>query len=110
LANLSVNAILITFMKKITKEQVEELAKLARIGLTDDEKESLSKEMTTVLDYVQMLDEVETKNIHPTSQVTGLKNVLRDDKIKQSDISITERLKNAPDKENTSIKVRKVFE
>ncbi len=97
-------------MKEISKEQVEELAKLARLGLTDKEKASLAKEMTAILDYVQMLDEVKTESVQPTNQVTGLENIFRNDQIIPSRLSIGERLENAPSKENTFIKVKKVLE
>lgn len=97
-------------MKKISKQQVEELAKLARLGLTDKEKSSLAKEMTAILNYARMLDDVDTKNVRPTSQVTGLNNVLRKDKFIPTNIPIEDRLKNAPSREKTFIKVKKVLD
>lgn len=97
-------------MKEISIQQVEDLAKLARLGLTENEKLSLAKEMTAILNYARMLDEVDTETVQPTSQVAGLYNVLRKDEIVPTDISVDDRLKNAPVKENTFIKVKKVLE
>jgi aspartyl-tRNA(Asn)/glutamyl-tRNA(Gln) amidotransferase subunit C len=97
-------------MKEISKQQVEELAKLARLGLTEKEKLSLAKEMTAILNYARMLDEVDTKNVQPTSQVTSLDNVLRKDEFTPSDIPIEEKLRNAPAREKTFIRVKKVLE
>jgi len=97
-------------MKEISKEQVEELAKLARLGLTEQEKTSLAKEMTSILNYVQILDEVDIKNVQPTSQITGLNNIFRNDKMLPSDIPIEKKLMNAPIKEKTFIKVKKVLD
>ncbi len=99
-----------TFMRKITKEQVEDLAKLARLGLTDAEKTSLAREMTVILEYSMLLDEVDTKGVQPTSQTTELKNIFRKDCKVISDIDINEKLQNAPVKEKSFIKVKKVLE
>ena len=99
-----------TFMRKITKEQVEDLAKLARLGLTDAEKTSLAREMTAILEYSMLLDEVDTKGVQPTSQTTELKNIFRKDCKVISDIDINEKLQNAPVKEKSFIKVKKVLE
>ena len=97
-------------MKEISLKQVEELARLARLGLTEQEKASLAKEMTVILNYVQILDEVSTKNIQPTNQVTGLNSVLRKDEKTVSHILLKEILANVPATENTFIKVKKVLE
>ncbi len=97
-------------MRKITKEQVEDLAKLARLGLTDAEKTSLAREMTVILEYSMLLDEVDTKGVQPTSQTTELKNIFRKDCKVISDIDINEKLQNAPVKEKSFIKVKKVLE
>lgn len=66
---------------KLTKEQVEKLAHLARLKLTDDEIERLSGELTDILDYVEMLGELDTDGVPETAQVTGLSNVVRKDEI-----------------------------
>lgn len=68
---------------KLSKEQVRHTAKLARLKLTEEEVELYSRQLSQVLDYMDILDEVDTSSVEPTSQVTGLKNVYREDKIKR---------------------------
>jgi len=65
--------------KKISLKEVEHIAELARIELTEEEKKKFSDELSDVLGYVEQLQEVDTKNIEPVSQVTGLINVVRED-------------------------------
>jgi aspartyl-tRNA(Asn)/glutamyl-tRNA(Gln) amidotransferase subunit C len=67
---------------KLTKEQVLKIAGLARLKLTDEEVSRLSNELTDILTYVEMLSEVDTSNVPITSQVTGLSNVLREDRVR----------------------------
>ena len=63
---------------------IEHLAKLARLKLTDAEKELFSKQMGTVIKYIEKLSELDTKNVEPTAHVLGLNNVFRDDAVKKS--------------------------
>ncbi|MDD5692953.1 MAG: Asp-tRNA(Asn)/Glu-tRNA(Gln) amidotransferase subunit GatC [Patescibacteria group bacterium] len=97
-------------MKEISIQQVEDLAKLARLGLTEQEKTSIAKEMTEILNYAQSLNEVNTENVQPTNQVTGLDNVFRIDQKIDSDIPIESRLGNTPSVEDNFIKVKKVLD
>ncbi len=69
-------------MTALTKDQVRHIAKLARLTLTEAEVEKFAKEMTSILQYVDMLTEVDTKNVQPTAQVTGQTNVFREDAIR----------------------------
>ena len=62
---------------------IEHLAKLARLKLTDVEKELFSKQMGTVIKYIEKLSELDTKNVEPTAHVLGLNNVFRDDAVKK---------------------------
>jgi len=96
-------------MNKITTDEVEKLAKLARLGLTADEISSLSVEMTTILEYVKQLDEVDVSGVEPTSQVTGLDGVTREDVVVRSAIVREELLSNTPDTDNGFIKVKSVL-
>jgi len=96
-------------MNKITTTDIDKLAQLARLGLTGAEKESLATEMTAILDYVKQLDEVDVSKVEPTSQVTGLCNVTREDKMVNCDIERDEILSNAPETENGFIKVKSVL-
>lgn len=63
----------------ISLKDIGHIAKLARLDLSDKEKQKYSKELSEILDYMEKLNEVDTKNIEPTSQVTGLTNVFRKD-------------------------------
>jgi aspartyl-tRNA(Asn)/glutamyl-tRNA(Gln) amidotransferase subunit C len=67
-------------MKKLTKDQVLHIAKLANLTLTQKEVKKFQQDLTDILDYISVLDELDTKNVKPTSQVMGLKNVFRQDK------------------------------
>ena len=62
---------------------IEHLAKLARLKLTDAEKELFSKQMGTVIKYIENLSELDTKNVEPTAHVLGLNNSIRDDAVKK---------------------------
>ena len=62
---------------------IEHLAKLARLKLTDAEKELFSKQMGTVIKYIEKLSELDTKNVEPTAHVLGLNNVFRDHAVKK---------------------------
>lgn len=68
-------------MKKISKKEVEHLAKLANFKLSKKEVEKFQKQLSEILDYFNLLQEVRTLKVKPTSQVTGLENVLRDDQV-----------------------------
>ena len=95
----------------LTKEEVQRIAQLARLHLTDDEIERYRDELAKVLDYIGELQKLDLKNIEPTTQVTGLVNRLRDDVAVPSDAAVRERLLEAlPDSENGYVKVKAVFE
>lgn len=96
-------------MPKLTKDEVVALAKLSRLRLTEEEIKSLQSELTEILNYVAVLDEVDTKSLAPTYQVTGLKNVMRPDEIKQYTAKPEELLKNAPATEKGQFKVKRVL-
>jgi aspartyl-tRNA(Asn)/glutamyl-tRNA(Gln) amidotransferase subunit C len=64
----------------LNASQVAHIAKLARLGLKDGEEDKFAHQLSDILGYMEMLNEVDTANVEPTSQVTGLTNVLREDK------------------------------
>ena len=70
-------------MTQLTADQVRHIAKLARLKLSDEEVTKFTKELTSILGYVDMLGEVDTKSVEPTAQVTGQVNVLREDTIRE---------------------------
>lgn len=65
--------------RKISTGQVEHIAKLARIELSEKEKEKFANELSSILDYFEKLNQVDTAKIKPVSQVTGLLNITRGD-------------------------------
>jgi aspartyl-tRNA(Asn)/glutamyl-tRNA(Gln) amidotransferase subunit C len=96
-------------MENITGIEVEKLAKLARLGLTKDETILFSKQMSEILNYSKILDEVDTKGVEPTSQVTGASNVFREDEVIDCEIKTEELLSNTPSTEGDFIKVGTVL-
>ena len=58
---------------------IEHIAKLSRLKLTDEEKEKFSNQMGTIIGYIEKLSELDTKNVEPTAHVLGLNNVFRED-------------------------------
>lgn len=63
----------------ITPDDVKKLATLARLNLTDDEVERFTHDLDAIVGYIEQLQEVAVAGVEPTSQVTGLENVLRED-------------------------------
>lgn len=72
-------------MTTLTKDNVLHIAKLARLTLSPAEVDSMTKELSSILNYIEILSEVNTKNVEPTAQVTGITNALRDDTVIQSE-------------------------
>lgn len=92
---------------------VKHIAKLARLGITNDEEEKFAKELSAILDFVAKLNEADTEGVEPTANVTGVTNVFRDDEtnLLSGDESVkTGILANAPEKERGYFKVRRVLE
>lgn len=77
----------------LSEDQVKHVAKLARIKLTDAEVKKFGKQLSAVLDYMDILNEVDTKKVTETSQVTGLKNVMEKDVILSGQAGKDELLK-----------------
>jgi aspartyl-tRNA(Asn)/glutamyl-tRNA(Gln) amidotransferase subunit C len=80
----------------LTKDQVLHIAKLARLQLTSEEIDKMTKELSSILDYVKVLDEVDTATTEPTSQVTGLTNAFREDEVRPSSATPDKLLENSP--------------
>jgi aspartyl-tRNA(Asn)/glutamyl-tRNA(Gln) amidotransferase subunit C len=96
-------------MAKLTRGDVLKLARLSRLKLTDEEIEQLRGELSGILDYVEILGKVDTKDLKPTYQVTGLKNVFRDDTVKNYGYKTEDLLKNAPAVEDGQFRVKRVL-
>ncbi len=94
--------------QNLRKEEIEHLAQLSRIGLKTDEVERHQQEISKILRYFNELQSLDTSKVPPFTSF-GLKNRVRDDEIKKSEISREEILLNAPSKERGFIKVKSVF-
>ena len=68
----------------IDREQVLHVARLARLRLSDDEVERMSSELSTILDHIEKISELDLENVEPTSHVVEVENVLRDDEPRES--------------------------
>uniref|UniRef100_UPI004027F179 Asp-tRNA(Asn)/Glu-tRNA(Gln) amidotransferase subunit GatC n=1 Tax=Candidatus Scatousia sp. TaxID=3085663 RepID=UPI004027F179 len=91
----------------ITIKDVEHVAKLARLELTEDEKELYTKQLGDVLKYVDQMNEVDTSNVKPMTQVIDFVNVMREDKVVYEHTK-EELMANAPEEENGFFKVPKI--
>ena len=96
-------------MAKLSLVEVETIAELAKLSLTDAEKATFQEQLSAILDYAEMLQRVDTTNIPPTASAIPLSNVMRPDEVTLS-LSNEEALFNAPESEDGSFKVRAVLE
>lgn len=96
-------------MAKLTREDVLKLARLARLALTDDEIEEFRTELEKILDYVTMLQDVDASGLQPTTQVTGLKNVMRADEVRDYGVSREDLLNLVPHRQDNDIKVQRMI-
>jgi aspartyl-tRNA(Asn)/glutamyl-tRNA(Gln) amidotransferase subunit C len=93
----------------VTLKDVEHVAKLARLALTDAEKVRFTEQMNAILKYAEKLNELDTEDVEPTSHVLPVRNVLREDEARPS-WPIEETLLNAPDEEEGQFRVPAVLE
>jgi aspartyl-tRNA(Asn)/glutamyl-tRNA(Gln) amidotransferase subunit C len=94
---------------KLTIEQVEHIALLARLNLTQEEKERYSEQLSAILDYADSLKEIDTSGILPTSSVLSKLTVLRAD-ITKSGLTREDLLRNAPEQRDNQFKVPAILE
>ncbi|MFH1624394.1 MAG: Asp-tRNA(Asn)/Glu-tRNA(Gln) amidotransferase subunit GatC [Pseudomonadota bacterium] len=94
---------------KITKEEVEKVAALARLEFTDEEKEMFTNQLNIILDYFDTLKALDTREVEPTFHVSAIRNVFRDDEVGPS-ISREESLLNAPDRKGGCFRVPRIIE
>ena len=80
----------------ITKEEVEKVANLARLALTDSEKTAFAKQLSQILTHVETLNQYDTRGVEPTATVPGQANVFRPDEVKPS-LPVESAVANAPE-------------
>ena len=93
--------------QRLSKKEVEHIAWLAHIELSDKEKALFTEQFNEILDYFKKIDEVDTEGVEPTYHVLDLKNVSRTDETTPS-LPIKEALRNAPKKEKKFIKAPRI--
>lgn len=91
------------------KVNASHIAKLANLPLTEDEEKKLGEQLQETLEYIENLNEIDTKSADPTSQVTGLENVARDDEAIPS-LSQEEALQNTKSTHNGFFKVKGILD
>lgn len=96
-------------MSKLSIEEIQKIAKLARISLTDKELEKMTVEASSILEFVETIQNTNTDGVATTAQVTGLTDVWREDEVKKSKVTPKDLLAGAPDTLEGYIKVRKVL-
>lgn len=96
-------------MSTLTREDVLKLARLSRLSLTDEEVDEYLEELTQVLQYVEQLQGADVTGLAPTSQVTGLANVMRDDTVKDYGVSRDDLLNLAPHTQDGQLKVKRMI-
>ena len=96
-------------MTHISRDDVQHLAQLSSLQLTDNEADELQADLQNILGYVEQLSNLDTTGVEPTYQVTGLSNVWRDDVVEQSDVSREVLLGLPNEQTEQQIKVPKVL-
>ena len=93
---------------KLTREDVLHTAQLAKLTFSEQQQDSLAGDLSDILEYAAMLEELDTENVAPLTHVLENTNVLREDEAKEG-LSIEEVLQNAPDKEGRAFRVPKML-
>ena len=94
---------------EITKQEVEKVAKLARLEITEAEKAAFAKQLSQILTHVETLKQYDTAGIEPTATVLGQVNVFRED-VGQPSLPVEQALANAPEREADGFAVPKIIE
>lgn len=96
-------------MTKFSAADIRKLARLCRLRLTDEEVTKYQDELSAILAYVEQLQDVDVAGLEPTSQVTGLQNVVRIDEEVNYGVTPKELLKNAPAQQDDMFKVKRMI-
>ena len=96
-------------MPKLTLAEVQHIAELAKLALTEEEIERYASDLSAILDYAQQLQDVDTDHIHPTASVLPLRNIMRPDEARPG-LDPDDALANAPAQQDGYFKVHAVLE
>ncbi len=92
----------------LNKEKIKHIAKLAQLDLSEKEVAKFQKQLSSILEYIKLLDNVDTDKVEPTAQTTGLKNVSSEDEPQEGQcLRQEEALSNAPEKQDGLVKTIK---
>lgn len=94
---------------RLTEKEIEHVAGLARLNLTEEEKQKMTRELADIISFADKLNELDTQGVEPTAHVLPMANVFRRDVVRPS-YDREELLANAPVVEDGCIKVPKVVE
>jgi aspartyl-tRNA(Asn)/glutamyl-tRNA(Gln) amidotransferase subunit C len=93
----------------LTRQEVEHIAELARLGLTEDEKDLFAGQLSNILDYFQVLQQLDTESVLPTTTAIPQENVMFEDKVEPSSPR-EDIMSNAPDAVDGFFRVRAILE
>ncbi len=93
----------------LSRDQVEHVAHLARVGITEEDIERFTHQLSEVLDYFERLDQVDIEGVPPTSHTLPLHNVMREDETEPS-YDVDDILANAPNQQERRFRVRAILE
>ena len=96
-------------MAKITRKEVEHVARLARLELTEEEKERMTAQLDSILAYIDKLNELDTSKVEPTTTVIPMVSVMREDEARPS-LDQDKALANAPDRLDVFFRVPRIIE
>ena len=96
-------------MTKLSRDDVLKLARLARLSLSEDEVKEFQKQISEILQYIELLEKADVAGLEPTAQVSGLSNVMRDDTVVDYGIAPEDLLRAAPHKQDGQIKVKRMI-
>lgn len=99
----------ISDMSKTNRSEIESAAKLSRIELDNNGIDSITQDFGSILDFVETIQKADTEGVVPTSQVTGLNDVWREDEVTKSEVNPEVLIKAAPETKDGYIKVKKVL-
>ncbi len=89
--------------------KIEQVSMLARLELSEEEKEIFSKQLSSIIEYIDKLNELDTTNVDPTAHVLPIRNVFREDELRPS-LPKDKALQNAPHKTDDFYRVPKIID
>lgn len=94
----------------LSREEIDKIAALAHLKLSEIESEKMKETLSSVLEYVNRLKDANTEGVEPTAHITGVENVLREDEVKNCPEDQRDAvIESFPDKDGDQLKVRPVF-